>query len=91
MFKFQCIYKKIFGIECPTCGMTRAIKSLMSLDFESAFKYNNMVVFVPIFLLLLVNILFIKNTILMKMSKNIITLILYIWIIWYVFLSNRVL
>ena len=28
---------------CPLCGMTRAIKSLLILDFQSAFEFNNMV------------------------------------------------
>lgn len=28
---------------CPLCGMTRALKSLLILDFKSAFEFNNMV------------------------------------------------
>lgn len=26
---------------CPLCGMTRAVKSLLVLDFKSAFNFNN--------------------------------------------------
>ena len=33
---FQCI-------GCPLCGMTRAVKSLLRLDFKSAFEFNKMV------------------------------------------------
>lgn len=28
---------------CPFCGMTRAVKSLLRLDFKSAFEFNSMV------------------------------------------------
>ena len=28
---------------CPLCGMTRAVKSLLILDFKSAFEFNSMV------------------------------------------------
>lgn len=41
------IYIAYFGhfqcVGCPLCGMTRAVKSLLRLDFKSAFEFNNMV------------------------------------------------
>ncbi len=35
-----CVFKSIFGIACPTCGMTRAHISLLRLDIGSAFYYH---------------------------------------------------
>lgn len=34
---------KLNCVGCPLCGMTRALKSLLMLDFKSAFEFNNMV------------------------------------------------
>lgn len=38
-----CLFKKLFGINCWNCGMTRAFLSMLHLDFDSAYKYNNKV------------------------------------------------
>ena len=35
-----CPFKAILGITCPGCGITRALFSLISLDFASAFFYH---------------------------------------------------
>ena len=35
-----CLIKAIIGINCPACGMTRAILSLLQGDFDMYFKYN---------------------------------------------------
>ena len=35
-----CIFHKITNLECPGCGVTRMIMSLVRLDFASAFAYN---------------------------------------------------
>ena len=46
---------------CPLCGMTRAVKSLLILDFKSAFEFNKMVwifcITIPIIILDIVVIL----------------------------------
>lgn len=44
--RFQCT-------GCPLCGMTRAVKSLLILDFKSAFEFNNMVWIIGIILLVI--------------------------------------
>lgn len=41
--KDLCLFKKIFGINCWNCGMTRAFLSILHLDFNSAYMYNNKV------------------------------------------------
>ncbi len=38
--KIPCVINKISGIECPGCGTTRMVLSLIRLDFKSAFYYN---------------------------------------------------
>jgi hypothetical protein len=39
-----CLFKKLFGIECLGCGMTRAISSMLHLNFSEAISYNRLVV-----------------------------------------------
>ena len=35
-----CIWKSIFGIHCPGCGLTTAFISLIELNFKNAFETN---------------------------------------------------
>ena len=43
LFFFRCPIKLILGIDCPGCGMTRALKSVIMLDFKAAFNYHPMI------------------------------------------------
>ncbi len=43
----NCIIQNILGFPCPTCGMTRAYKSLFSLDFKDAFYYHPLFWIIP--------------------------------------------
>lgn len=45
MFDISCPIKAVVGLECPTCGVTRAMVSLVRLDFEGYLYYNPMAVF----------------------------------------------
>ena len=36
----ECLFKKIFHISCPGCGLTRSFRSILNLDFINAFKYK---------------------------------------------------
>jgi hypothetical protein len=38
--KSICLSKVLLKTECYACGLTRACKHLMHLDFEAAFQYN---------------------------------------------------
>ena len=48
---FECVYLKYLHIICPGCGMTRALRAVVSLDFVNAFTYHPMVFAMPIVLL----------------------------------------
>lgn len=39
-FGMPCAINKIFGIYCSGCGLTRAVGSMLELDFYQAFRYN---------------------------------------------------
>ncbi len=41
-----CIHKRLFGVECPGCGMTRAVMHLHHFDFEKAIDFNRAVLIV---------------------------------------------
>lgn len=47
-------------IGCPLCGMTRAVKSLLILDFKKAFEFNNTVwIFCIVIPVIAIDIIFI--------------------------------
>ena len=54
-----CPIHYIFHIYCPGCGVTRMIKSMIELDFVSAFHYNQ-VLFIssPIIIFLIINYIY---------------------------------
>ncbi len=39
---YKCPIKLIFGIDCPGCGMTRALIAAFQLDFKRAFSYHQL-------------------------------------------------
>lgn len=45
--KSLCMVYGIFGLPCPSCGLTRAFKSLFSLNFKLAFFYHPLFFVVP--------------------------------------------
>lgn len=46
-FNITCVFLELFKIPCPGCGMTRALVSLVRLDFYQALRHNVMVFFMP--------------------------------------------
>ena len=67
--KVDCLFKRILGISCPGCGLTRSIKSFIKLDIITSFKYN---IFGPIlFILFIVSMMFIIKDIIKKEDKTI--------------------
>ena len=51
-----CIIKKLFHIDCPTCGVTRAWLSLFKGDINMAFYYHPFFIPLTIMFLVLVHI-----------------------------------
>ncbi|MGM9878602.1 MAG: DUF2752 domain-containing protein [Bacilli bacterium] len=51
VFDVNCLFKTIFNIPCPGCGLTRGFRALFKGDFALAFNYN--ILTIPIFLFLL--------------------------------------
>lgn len=49
-YPIGCIIYAITGLNCPTCGMTRAWLALLSGDIEMAFYFHPLFMFVPIVL-----------------------------------------
>ncbi len=41
-----CLWKSIFGITCPGCGLTTAFINLIKLDFKNAFESNFLIFFI---------------------------------------------
>ena len=39
-FGIHCMLHKTTGLECPGCGLTRAIAAVVRLDFAAAFDFN---------------------------------------------------
>lgn len=51
----ECYIAKNLGIQCPSCGITRATKDILDLDFASATRHNAyyVLVLLPTFLVFL--------------------------------------
>ncbi len=43
-----CPSRVLFGLSCPGCGMTRAVRALLQLDFQLAFESHPLVFLLPV-------------------------------------------
>lgn len=63
-FLYLAYFNNFKCIDCPLCGMTRAVKSLLILNFERALEYNQVVwiffIIIPLIVLDVINILYKK-------------------------------
>lgn len=42
-----CVFLHFLGVPCPGCGMTRALRCLLRLDFIGAWNYNPLIFSLP--------------------------------------------
>jgi len=57
-----CIFFEATRLYCPGCGITRALKSLITLNFYQAFRYNMLLTLLtPFFILYLLNLYVFKS------------------------------
>ncbi|MEX0361379.1 MAG: DUF2752 domain-containing protein [Allomuricauda sp.] len=59
-YMLPCLNKKLFGIDCPGCGMQRSVDLLLHGDFVGAFKMYPAVYPIVLLLLFLISNLFLK-------------------------------
>lgn len=78
-FKIPCIFKKLIHIPCPSCGMTRAFKSILTLNLKNAISYN--ILSIPLFLTLI--IIFITDLIDIILKKQYLDKIIHLIIKYY--------
>ena len=79
----ECLFKKMFHISCPGCGLTRSFKAIINLDFISAFKYN--ILGIPLFICIIIySFLLVYDVITGKNISN--KLILNIFSKYYIFI-----
>lgn len=52
LLDIKCIFKLLYGISCPGCGLTRAYKSLINLDIASAMYFHPLFWTIPIIVFL---------------------------------------
>lgn len=84
-----CPIKKITGLYCPGCGITRMLLSLLKLDFYGAFRYNPLVfVSLPIGIYLYIDYIIKKDKSLYKRLPEKIWYIIIIIFIIYGILRN---
>lgn len=67
-----CVWKYLFNLSCPGCGMTRAYIALLKLDITVAFRHHFMFPTVPI---IFIYILFDKELLSKNFHKTVAVLI----------------
>lgn len=46
---WPCVLRRVTGIPCPGCGLSRAWLAVLRLDFVQAFRYHPMFWSIPVF------------------------------------------
>ena len=73
LFDAPCIFKLLFNMPCPGCGLTRAFKQILKFNFAKAMYYNILSIPLLVFFIWWI-ILFIKD-IINKENKSLDTII----------------
>jgi hypothetical protein len=51
VLEIGCPFRYVFHVPCPVCGFTRAVLSVLRGDIQQAFFYHPLVLFLPIWLM----------------------------------------
>jgi hypothetical protein len=51
--RVPCAINHVTGLQCPGCGTTRALTALVEGDIATAFNFNQLIFFIPLFLIAL--------------------------------------
>lgn len=73
----HCPFYAVFGVPCPTCGITRGFISLVRLDFADSFLYHPLAVLAP-FIVMLILMKRTKLTDLLLISISVLFLVVYV-------------
>lgn len=58
----DCPIKKLTGLYCPGCGITRMLFAILQLDFYQAFRYNPLLfICLPFFIFFIIESLILKK------------------------------
>ena len=90
LLDIHCIFKSIFGIPCPGCGLTRAFRAIFHGNFLEAEKYNILSIPILIFYLFFFILIILDcikktnktETLLKKISNHYILIIIILIINW---------
>lgn len=78
-FGLRCYFLSLFGLKCPSCGVTRMAVSAVHFDFKSAFGYNPYIFVTLPYIIYEITYLFYLNESKKKMNR-INMIILCVWI-----------
>ena len=59
-YMLPCLNKKLFGLDCPGCGMQRSVQLLLQGEFAAAFKMYPAIYPLMLLLVFLISTLFMK-------------------------------
>jgi hypothetical protein len=80
-----CLHYYFLGIQCPFCGMTRAIYELMHFRILSAISYHFVVLFFPVYFIMDIITFFNPRKELITLRKLVFVLILAGFLVIYLF------
>lgn len=49
-YRIPCLFHASTGLLCPGCGTTRSLTALIHGDLAAAFSFNQLIYFIPVFL-----------------------------------------